>query len=71
MSKNFDEKVHLQPEVRGERLPGIAEGAISTPCLASSSVASFPRIDECPGTHFSLIEQEDREDSSCQIFQRV
>ena len=73
MSKNFDETVHLQSkkgeewirEIRGERLQGIAEGASSAPRLASSSAAPFPRGNECPGTHCSLIEQEEREDSSC------
>ena len=38
-------------EIRGERLQGIAEGASSAPCLASSSAALFPRRNECPGTH--------------------
>ena len=47
--------------IGGERLHGIAEGTSSAPSLASSSAASFPR------THCSLIEQEEREDSSCQI----
>ena len=72
MSKNFDETVRLQFEKRrkwireviGERLQGIAEGASSAPRLASSSAASFSGRNECPGTHWSLIEQE-REDSSC------
>ena len=66
MSKNFDETVRLQSEkiqewirkIRGERLQGIAEGAISAPRLASSSAASFSGINECPGTHCSLIEPE-------------
>ena len=79
MSKNLDESVRLQSEkreewireVRGEKLQGIAEGTSSALCLASSSAASFPRRNECQGTHCSLIEQEEREDSSCQIFQRV
>ena len=79
MSKNFDETVHLQSEirqewireVRGERLQGIVEGASSAPRLASSSAVSFPSRNECPGTHCSLIEQEEREDSSCQICHRV
>ena len=78
MSKNFDERVHLQSEIReewireirGERLQGIAEGTSSAPRLASSSVMSFLRRSECPGTYCSLIEQE-REDSSCQICHRV
>ena len=73
MSKNFDETVRLQSEkskewireVRGERLQGIAEGASSAPRLASSSAASFPGRNECPGTHCSMIEQEERENSSC------
>ena len=78
MSKNFDETVRLQSEirrewireVRGERLQGIAEGASSASRLASSSAASFPGRNECSGTHCSLIGQE-REDSSCQICHRV
>ena len=71
MSKNLDETVDLQSEIRGERLQGIAEGASSAPRLASSSAASFPGKNECPGTHYSLIEREEREDSSCQICHRV
>ena len=43
---------------RREKLQGIAEGASSAPRLASSSAASFPGRNECPGTHCSLIEQE-------------
>ena len=77
MSKNLDETVCLQSEkrdewiqeVRGERLQGIAEGVSSTPRLASSSAALFSGRSECSGTHYSLIEQEEREDSSCQICQ--
>ena len=69
MSKNFDETVRLQSEIRQEwireireeRLQGIAEGASSAPRLASSSAASFPERNECPGTHCSLIEQEEKE----------
>ena len=61
MSKNLDETVRLQSEKRGERLQGIAEGVSSAPRLASSSPASFPGRNECPGTHYSLIEQK-RED---------
>ena len=79
MSKNFDETVRLQSEkrrewireIKGERLQGIAEGASSAPRLASSSATSFPGRNECPGTHCGLIEQEEREDSSCQICHRV
>ena len=71
MSKNLDETVCLQSEkrqewirgIRGERLQGIAEGASSAPRLASSSAPSFPRRNEYPGTHCSLIEQEEKEDS--------
>ena len=77
VSKNFDETVHLQSEIkqewiraiRGERLQGIAEGASSAPRLASSSAASFPRRNECPGTHCSLIVQEEREDRSATEFE--
>ena len=68
MSKYFEETVCLQSEIRrewireirGERLHGIAEGASSAPCLASSSGVSFPGRNECPGTHCSLIEQEEK-----------
>ena len=64
MSKNFDETLRLQfeirkewiQEIRGERLQGIAEGASSAPRLASSSAASFSGRNECPGTHCNLIE---------------
>ena len=78
MSKNLDETVSLQSEkkeewiqeIRGKRLQGIAEGASSTPRLASPSAASIPGRNECPGTHCSLIEQENRKGSSCQICQR-
>ena len=58
-------------EIRGEKLQGIEEGASSAPRLASSSAASFPGRNESPGTHCSLIEQEDKEDSSCLICHRV
>ena len=79
MSKYFEETVRLQSEkrrewmreIRGERLQGIAEGASSAPRLASSSSVSFPGRNVCPATHFSLIEQDEREDSSCQICHRV
>ena len=68
VSKNFDGRVRLQSEkrqewireMRGERLQGMAEGTSSATCLASSSAASFPGRNECPGTHCSLIEQEER-----------
>ena len=73
MSKYLEETVRLQPEIRrewireirGERLQGIAEGASSAPRLASLPAVSFPGRNECPGTHCSLIEQDEREDSSC------
>ena len=79
MSKYFEETVRLQSEkrqewirkIRGEKLQEIAEGTSSTPRLASLSAASFRGKNECPGTHFSLIEQEEREDSSCQICHKV
>ena len=66
MSKTLDETVCLQfkirrewiREIRGERLQGIAEDSSSAARLASSSAASFPGRNECPGTHCSLIKQE-------------
>ena len=51
---------------RREKLQGIAEGTNSAPRLASSSAASFPGRNECPWTHCSVIEEEERENSSCQ-----
>ena len=79
VSKNFDKTVRLQyekgkkrvRELKGERLQGITEGASSALRLASLSATSFPERNECLGSHCSLIEQEEREDSSCQINQRV
>ena len=79
MSKYFDKTERLQSEkrrewireIRGERLQGIVESASSAPRLASSSAASFPGRNECPVTHCSLMEQEEREDSFCQICRRV
>ena len=64
VSKNFDETVRLQSEIRqewireirGQKLQGIAEGASSAPRQASSSAASFPGKNECPGTNCSLKE---------------
>ena len=53
--------------VSRERLQGIAKGASSAPRLASSLAASFSGKNECPGTHCSLIKQEEKEESSCQI----
>ena len=74
LSKNFDETVRVQSEkrkewireIRGERLQGIIERTSSAPRLASSSAELLPGRNECPGTHCSLIEQEERENSSCQ-----
>ena len=74
MSKNLDETVRLQSEIRQawireireERLQGIAEGASSAPRLAGSAAASFSGRNECPETHCSLIVKEEREDSFCQ-----
>ena len=79
MSKNLDETVRLQSEkrqewireIREQRLQGIAESASSALRVASSSAVSFPGRNECPGTHCSLIEQKEREDSSCQICHRI
>ena len=75
MSKNFDETVRLQSEIRREvreqRLEGITEGASSASRLASSSAASFPGRNECPGTHCSLIEHKERKYNYCQICHRV
>ena len=78
MSNNLDETVRLQSEkrqewireIREKRLQGIAEGASNAPCLASSSAAPFLGRNECLGTHCSLIEKKEREDSSWKIFQK-
>ena len=74
MLKNLDETVRLQSdkreewirEITEERLQGITEGTSSAPRLASSSAESMPGKNERPGTHCSLIEQEKRENISCQ-----
>ena len=79
VSKKFDETARLQSEkrqewiqeIRGKRLQRIAEGASSAPRLASSSAMSFHRGNKCLGTHCSLIEQTEREHSSCQICHRI
>ena len=71
MSKNLDETVCLLSEkkeewirqIREERLQWVAEGTSSAPYLASSSAELLPGRNECPGTHCSLIEQEERENS--------
>ena len=39
-----------------------AEGTSSAPRLANSSAASFPGRNECPGTHCSLLVQEEKEE---------
>ena len=77
MSKNFNETVRLQSEkrqewireIREERQEGITEGASSGP-RHGSSAESFSVRNECLGTHCSLIEHEDREDSFFQICQK-
>ena len=74
MSKNLDETVRLQSEKgqewirekRGERLQGMQRAQVAH----SSSAALFPRRNECPGTHCSLIEQEEKEVSSGEICHR-
>ena len=50
---------------KGERIQGIAEGTSSAPRLTSLSAALFPGRNECPWSYCSLVEQEEREDSSC------
>ena len=63
MSKNLDETVHLQSAKRQEWIQKIKKdcrGASSAPRLASSSALSFPGRNECPGTHSSLIVQEEK-----------
>ena len=79
MSKNLDETVCLQSkkreewirEIRRERLQGIAEGTSSALCLASLSAALFPGRNERPGTHCSLIEEEERKQSLADLPQRL
>ena len=74
MSKNFDETVYLQSEkrpewireIREERLQTLAEGESSAPRLASSSADLLHGRNEFPGTHCSLIEQEEKGNNSCQ-----
>ena len=79
MSKNLDKTVHLQSEkreawireIRSEKLQEIEKGTSSVSRRASSLAASFSGRNECPGTNCSLIAQEEKEDSSCQICLRV
>ena len=79
VTKNLDETVRLQSEKRqewirqvgGKRQQRIADGTSSAGRLANSSGASFPERNGCPGTYCCLIVKGEREDSSCQIFQRV
>ena len=52
--------------MKGERLQEIFEGTSCAPRLASSSAASFPDRNECPGTHYDMIGQKEREDSPLQ-----
>ena len=70
MLKNLDETVCHQSEKRQEwirgRLQEITEDTSNAPRLPTSSAASFPGRNECPGTHCNLIEQQEKEDSSCQ-----
>ena len=74
VSKNFDGKVSLQSkkreewirEIREQRLQEIAEETNSASHLASLSAKLLPERNECPRTHYSLMEQEERENSSCQ-----
>ena len=79
MSKNLHEAIRLQSEKRkewiremkGKRLQGIAEGMSRTVDLANSSFVSFSERNQCPVTHRSLIAKEEKENSSCQVCQRV
>ena len=81
MSKNLNEIIRLQSKKReewirevrgeGERLQETVDGTSSAPRLASSSAAPFPGRNDCPGIHCSLVEQEEIEDSNCQICHRV
>ena len=67
MSKNLDETVRLQSEksvdVKGERRETARECRGHEQCspLANLSAASFPGRYESPGTHCSLIVNEERE----------
>ena len=71
MSKNLDETVCLQsekrqewiPEIREERIQGIAEGTSSAPRLASSLATSSSGRNECLVTHCNLIELEETENN--------
>ena len=65
MSKNFDETVRSQSEIRRDWIREIRGERLK----ASSSATSFPGRNECPGTHCSLIKQEEREDRSATEFE--
>ena len=74
VSKNLDETVRNLSKKRQESIQAIREkrlhattkGTSSALRLASSSPASFPGRNEFSVTHYSLIVQKEREDSSCQ-----
>ena len=68
-SPRKDKSGYERSEERGYKTLQRAQVALAR--LVSSSAASFPERNECSGTHCSLIEQEEREDSSCQICHRV
>ena len=73
MSKNLDETVRLQSEKRQERIreirerdfKGLQRAQVVPPFGQLINRVVPQRRIECPGTHCSLIEQEEREDSSC------
>ena len=70
VSFRFEKREEWALETKGERLHGITVDTSSAPRLANSSAALFPKINECPETQCTLIVQEDRKGSSCQICQR-
>ena len=60
------EKRRLDTRDKRRETTSIAKGINSATLLASSSAESLAGRNECPGTHCSMIEEEERENSSCQ-----
>ena len=66
MSKNLDETICLQSEKREEWIREIREERLLREQVALPVWPAYHPSHECLGTHCSLIEQVEREDSSCQ-----
>ena len=79
MSKNFDEKVRVQYQKRQEWIRemeerdyrGLQRARVALPVWPAHQPRRFPGETSGQKIHCSLIAQEEKEDSSCQICHRV